>query len=431
MPRRKKKANSDDHIDRISDIPSNVIDNILKHLPIDELIRTSILSKKWRYKWSFSPTLEFENDFFQKYKHLKYLETSNIISNVLLLHIGPIYKFSLHIPTNIPIKMECLSKWILFISRNGIQDLKLVNFQIDAFQTPSHLFSCQELTCLKLQSFKMSIPSNFKGFKNLLELHLFYIRFESTALDSLISGCPLLGVLIVSHCSGFEHINVSTPTLKLLNVEGDHIIKSVCSERVNNLHDLKLIAKKPWDNSQSGRISYLIKGMPNIENICLGPGYIKIFSIGCIPPQMRQISSNCLKHLALKGVNLNEARELLWITSLLKSSPNLKELFIKCDSQAMPLVEQQQIVLESNCNRYYLNQLQIVRIIVKSVDKNELNMVRFLLANSSSLKILMFKVCCLKKSDAAAVLKLSRELLQMKRASQRAEVKLLYDDLNE
>ncbi|KAK7309922.1 hypothetical protein RJT34_07052 [Clitoria ternatea] len=368
MPRRKKKANSDDHIDRISDIPSNVIDSILKHLPIDELIRTGILSKKWTYKWSFALTLEFENDFFQKYKHLQYLETSNIISNVLLLHIGPIYKFSLHIPTNIPIKMEFLSKWILFISRNGIQDLKLVNFQINAYQTPSHLFSCQESTCLKLLSFKMSIPSNFKGFKNLLELHFFCIRFESNALDSLISGCPLLGVLTVSPCFGFEHINVSTPTLKLLNMEGDHIIKLVCSERVDNLTDLKIMAKKPWDNSESGRISYLIKGMPNIKNIGLGPG--------CIPPQMWQISSNCLKHLALKGVNLNEARELLWITSLLKSSLNLEELFIKCDSQVVPLVEQQQIVLESNCNWYYLNQLQIVRIIVKTVDKNELNMMK-------------------------------------------------------
>jgi hypothetical protein len=61
-----KKANCGDHIDRISDLPSNVIDGILKHLNIQQLVSTSILSRKWRYMWMSVPELDFsENVFFR------------------------------------------------------------------------------------------------------------------------------------------------------------------------------------------------------------------------------------------------------------------------------------------------------------------------------------------------------------------------------
>ncbi|XP_038693844.1 F-box/FBD/LRR-repeat protein At5g44980-like [Tripterygium wilfordii] len=37
--------------DIISDLPGNIIDNILTCLPIRDAVRTSILSRKWRFKW--------------------------------------------------------------------------------------------------------------------------------------------------------------------------------------------------------------------------------------------------------------------------------------------------------------------------------------------------------------------------------------------
>jgi hypothetical protein len=60
-----KKANQDDHIDGISDLPCNVIDGILEKLNIRDLVRTSILSTKWRYMWTSVPRLEF-GDFLMR-----------------------------------------------------------------------------------------------------------------------------------------------------------------------------------------------------------------------------------------------------------------------------------------------------------------------------------------------------------------------------
>ncbi|PKI57546.1 hypothetical protein CRG98_022017 [Punica granatum] len=48
--------------DRISDLPGHVMDQILSYLHIDEEVRTSILSSKWRYKWATVPVLKSDSN---------------------------------------------------------------------------------------------------------------------------------------------------------------------------------------------------------------------------------------------------------------------------------------------------------------------------------------------------------------------------------
>ena len=38
-------------LDLISDLPNNIIENILIRLPISDAVETSVLSRKLRYKW--------------------------------------------------------------------------------------------------------------------------------------------------------------------------------------------------------------------------------------------------------------------------------------------------------------------------------------------------------------------------------------------
>ncbi|TKY69460.1 F-box/FBD/LRR-repeat protein [Spatholobus suberectus] len=418
-------ADCGEHIDRISDLPRNVIDSILQYLPIQDLVKTSILSRKWRYMWASVPQLQFENNFFENCKRLENLEASSIITEVLLLHNGPVHKFTLHIPSNYPIKIECLSKWILFLSRKGIKDLELVNLQTDRYQTPSHIFSFQALTYLQLDRFKLLTPPDFCGFKSLFDLRLFHIKFESGALESLLSGCPLLVQLTISYCNGFDCVTVSAPTLKVLYIKGPKVIKSICLKQAQNLIDLTLWADRCKDNVEGGWVSDLMKGLLKIERLCLGRGYTKILS--AINPQVLLRSVDTLKYLELSGVNFNEEGELLFTISLLESSPNLEKLVIKSNSMA---VESQQISKEFDCINCYFNQLQTVKITVKTSYKPALDLIRFVLASSPALKILTFKVGLgLNQSDAPILLSISRDLLKMERASPRAQVKFLYDGL--
>jgi hypothetical protein len=83
-----KKANCGDPIGRISDLPSNFINGILDHLNARDLVRTSVLSRKWRYMWITVPRLKFCRDFYCRYEDLEDPgpEVSRIITEVLFLH---------------------------------------------------------------------------------------------------------------------------------------------------------------------------------------------------------------------------------------------------------------------------------------------------------------------------------------------------------
>ncbi|XVE91728.1 hypothetical protein REPUB_Repub01dG0036000 [Reevesia pubescens] len=47
---------------RISDLPEDIIKCILARLPIQDVVRTSILSRHWRYKWTTIPVLVFDDE---------------------------------------------------------------------------------------------------------------------------------------------------------------------------------------------------------------------------------------------------------------------------------------------------------------------------------------------------------------------------------
>lgn len=49
--------------DVISSMPDIVINKILDRLPIQEAVRTCILSKDWRYKWKILSQLVFDKEF--------------------------------------------------------------------------------------------------------------------------------------------------------------------------------------------------------------------------------------------------------------------------------------------------------------------------------------------------------------------------------
>ncbi|KAL4561383.1 hypothetical protein LXL04_033549 [Taraxacum kok-saghyz] len=77
-------------------LAEDLIDSILERVPIEDVVRTSILSRKWRYKWTTMRALVFDV----------------IINQVLFLHNGPILKFRLHIPNISLDSFQDVDQWI-------------------------------------------------------------------------------------------------------------------------------------------------------------------------------------------------------------------------------------------------------------------------------------------------------------------------------
>ncbi|KAL7260876.1 hypothetical protein ACSBR1_006529 [Camellia fascicularis] len=163
--------------DIISNLPESVKETILACLPMQDAVRTSVLSRKWRYTWTKLPQLVFDDtfcsDLFSKTKD----KLMTIICQVLLFHHGPIPKFTLSLSG-----LKSCSEFdqlILLVSKRGIQELNLNIQNGEPYKLPSSLFSCLQLKILTLHSCMFKSPPEFKGFSRLLELELYEFNVDA------------------------------------------------------------------------------------------------------------------------------------------------------------------------------------------------------------------------------------------------------------
>ncbi|KAM0030759.1 putative F-box domain-containing protein [Helianthus debilis subsp. tardiflorus] len=156
----------------ITNMPDNVVTNILDRLPLQHAVRTSILSRSWRFKWTMLSQLVFDKMFFKYLRKSKGKNNNHggVISRLLLHLSGAITKFVLCI--NDVLDAEDINHWILFLSRKGIKDLTIRNRDETPLMLPTHLFSCLVLKHVHLFNCCFNPPPSFHGFPNLLSFDL-------------------------------------------------------------------------------------------------------------------------------------------------------------------------------------------------------------------------------------------------------------------
>ena len=102
----RKKQNAKKRRKRIDDLPDLIIQHILSYLSTEEAVRTSILSKRWKYLWTSIPKLDFnEGALDRRIMFMKFVE------RVLALHDpSDIKKFSLS--CNVQYDTSHINAWI-------------------------------------------------------------------------------------------------------------------------------------------------------------------------------------------------------------------------------------------------------------------------------------------------------------------------------
>ncbi|XP_058756668.1 F-box/FBD/LRR-repeat protein At1g13570-like [Vicia villosa] len=305
--------------------------------------------------------------------------------------------------------------WIPFMSKD-IKHLELVTYCTPEDQNkkmPDTLFSCKELTFLKFSSFDLSVPPNFYAFKKLLELHLVMVTFESSAFESLMSGCPVLEKLSIEDCTCSDYLVISSPSLKVLVLVLYETI-SICLKEAKNLIDFTL---KEYHTRS------LIKSLPKIKKFSLGILTENPYA-DIIPPTLLTSSLSSLEFLELNGLNLKVKGDILYFVSLLKSAPRLIELVIK-QSNNVDTTQVLDLSKELERHRCCLK-LQTVEVYTGVCSQHAMSLIKSILVNSPLLKILTVYFYNFDKLDAHMLLKISQDLLWMKRASPGAHVNFIH-----
>ncbi|KAI8021859.1 F-box/FBD/LRR-repeat protein [Camellia lanceoleosa] len=416
--------------DIISNLPGSIKETILVCLPIQDAVRTSVLSTKWRYIWTKLPQLVFDDNFCRESARKSKTELMMTIYQVLLLHRGPIPKFIL----NLSRLESCpeMDQLILFLSNNGIQEFTLLIEKGEPYKLPSSFFSCEQLRYLSLRSCVFKSPPEFKGFSRLLKLVLHRVFVASDTLSSLISSCPLLEELSLKRSFISDCLEINAPNLRFLvccEIYGSSIcLKNTARlARVSICYFMGIFNVEGITQAETSKLVTLFGSLPVIEFLLLEYHTIQYMSAGGVPKRLPTTLNN-LKTLKLLSICFEEVNEISVILCLIRSSPNLEKITIVVRRwETADVIDHVLQLLEmQDWSDVSLNQLQVVELGNLSGTQSELKFIELLLAISPVLETMFIQTDSERVADKG--LRILTEVTRFPRWSSHAEIKFEYRD---
>ncbi|XP_004245274.2 F-box/FBD/LRR-repeat protein At1g13570-like [Solanum lycopersicum] len=252
--RKKNPKQQRNSVDRISNLPIEIIREIHFRLPRIDAVKTSILSKKWQSIWASHPRIFLDEiDFGADYSRysvadkpkrdsfLTYLIKSLEIRQKPSEYNCDVDKLCLRMTVeNSPAEL-LVNKWISFALENSIKrlclSLKTINrdhYYLCGFAFCAHTLVHLIISDCEITNCSFKLPA-------LKVLFLFVVCIEDDDFKDLIAGCPLIEQLRIQDTKKLRTIVVSNPNLEFFGV---HLLCSDGKIRVEspNLHSIEFIS---------------------------------------------------------------------------------------------------------------------------------------------------------------------------------------------
>lgn len=380
-------------IDRISNLPWDVLDTILVRLPLRDAARTSILSSKWRYKWTNLSQFILDDKCIPSSisdKASRWIEIRKIIDQVQSNHNGPIEKFKL--AAYCCPNYSDLDQWIRFLTEKGIKELIIQEFSvIKHFKLPDSVFCGPKLSHLELYGCILRLPSSFKGFDCLKILQLNHVFIISDTLEHLIRNCPVLEKLTLLNLHHLACVRIYNPNLKYVKI--DSAFEDICLGHSLLLAsvDIRMLPMNGGITSQhpeQGKVCTLIRVfgyLHGINRLSLSNQFLEFLANKDVPERL-PTPFNSLLALELKEIRFASLKGIAASISILRSSPNLEDLLVTvypCDDISKPVMDLVTAQLQSD---FYFNQLKVVKIRGIIGTRIEWEFLRLILAHSPVLE---------------------------------------------
>ncbi|XP_078148180.1 F-box/LRR-repeat protein At3g26922-like [Carex rostrata] len=347
--------------DRISGLPDPLLTHILSFLPIEEAVRTCILSKRWVKVWVSLPVLVFDNrkckqdnltkEEFQKReeKYLRFfcsviLNRENLTLDTFKLTWwgSNVRDTLLHIFKYFCCAVECRPR------------ILSIHIDIDTKTLPGltdSIFKCTSVEEMSLwleidyllyeDSFIKPKPFNLPF---LQKLELYYLNLNNDIMRMFISGCPVieelvllkcvlewcmisfkvLKKLVLKYCHHCGPMEISCPRVVSLSIESINT-EGITLKNMSSLVTADILCAPVF--SSLATVDHLklrlLGGLSNVTSLKLYSGcpYVMYLLRADIP--------NCPTLKNLQSLDLGEIKincNWNWVACLLKHSSNLKDL---------------------------------------------------------------------------------------------------------
>ncbi|KAH0692079.1 hypothetical protein KY285_019176 [Solanum tuberosum] len=168
-----------------------------------------------------------------------------------------------------------IDRWMLYVTRYGVKELTLfMSKNINStYKVPSYIFNCRTLTQLKLFNCIFKLPNSFLGFQTLTLLQLKEVTF-APAIEFYAIKTPLLVELNLTHCEGTQYLNIEFSSgLKYLSVRESHYNLDLNSNYFRNIKKLTylyLVFDNPIRVDERLTLEKLLFSSPTLETLTLG-----------------------------------------------------------------------------------------------------------------------------------------------------------------
>ncbi|KAF8667347.1 hypothetical protein HU200_053022 [Digitaria exilis] len=425
--------------DRISNLPFELLSAIISRLATAEAARTAVLSTRWLDAWRGTPLrlddLELPATPCSTIARAAaasgapWAARADAVSLALASHPGPVDRFRLS-RTTLRARVPAAEAWFrdLAAGDRRAREVSLVcppEWCHRALADP--LLASPTLETLALGECRFSdAGAAAASASRLTELSLSRTQITEVALQSLLSGCPALRSIMLSHIQGPRRIHISScRSLVLLGVWQYKNLEELTVEDAPRLERLLgdthlgtavTIVSAP----KLTALGYLVVGFRNSLPGIDKPGDQKKVCKGLSAP------FNSVKILAISAT-FSSKKNMDLVMNLLKCFPVLETLHIKNKRG-----EEEFHTIDSN---YYhklypigcvVNHLKSVRMeskIESGVEnQNIIEFVCFVLANAQVLEIMKIEIESVLYVNPAWIMEQQNVLCQCHRASMEAKV---------
>ncbi|MCL7024527.1 hypothetical protein MKW94_008130 [Papaver nudicaule] len=425
--------------DCIGFLPESVVLNILSYLPTKFVVQTSVVSKDWRYLWTFIPRLDFDDELFRihRKKNKKQIENPkfvDFVSKVMKVQDQARYVERFRLRWS-HFDMSLVNNWINVSVGKNLKELDLDlrnNASVVklpyAIGLPLCMFNSDSLVALKLKLFNCELivlPTSI-CLNKLKKLHLEGVRFSGDgAIQRLLSGCPILETLEMVGCQIYDQkvVEITLPSLRNLCVRHIYLPRNSvikisnldllffkytvmeCNMKNNFIYSLSSLINAYFEVHLQPCGSYSRKRynecFTNVRRLLSGLSSVRSLTLPESTLQMLSLDQNLLESLPcfynLRKLMLTSLRKRDYfqvIAYLLQSSPSLESLVIALEEQprigAVIMEDGQEVPTELLClEGLVLNHLKEVTISRLWGIEVELEFLKLILRKASALQKLI------------------------------------------
>jgi hypothetical protein len=280
--------------DRLGDLPDGLLHTIMSFLPAPQVVRTSVLSRRWRDLWRSIPCINIEesefwttptagkwalavlrSDVHERQETWRKLE--DFTTNLLLFHIN----------------VTSLEKFRIFSC--GRPGTELHRREMDRWVRRGIKYCPQVLEIIIFASPPLPFPHMGASSCRLRRLHLCHMYLDNHFGDLLFSRCPVLEDLDLVGCN-IDFQEIKSPTLKKLVIDrGDNLTGDPVVITAPHIAYLKLCIPSGCYSNGIFMCEMASLAKASINLLCLGETF-------ALKHQRRLLGNLCnVRNLALCG----------------------------------------------------------------------------------------------------------------------------------